>query len=261
MSKQELTPFIYPHNLHNRVKLIPQFPEKPILAGGMSESTYIQAVYGDVDPEELYVKKVKRPAGGIGPHFDIHTDLVNPDYPFVATYNVRGRATLRATVLSDELKDYYDSRYLVPTEDAKAARRHIGALALMDTDAEVYEGAISPHTGLIIPQIVGVSPLVHDIEPLDRPPRPIIRTSGLLAPIDAPAGEFMKYIVPRTTNRAINAVVNEGYTSLTESNRIRAEEQRRKEEAIRENKAANEAMRRNRRRGRGRHYPGGTLLD
>lgn len=262
MPNQELVPFIYPHNLHNRVQLIPEFPDRPILADGMDESTYVNAVFGDVDPDELYIKEVNRPFEGIGPHFDIHNNLVSKEYPFVVTYNIRGMATLRATALSDALDEYYKSRYPVATNNAKIARRHVGALALLDPSSTVYEGRIASRTGLIIPQVAGETPLIHDIVPSVRMrPRPVARQ--LMHPgTSTSAGKFNKYIVPRQTKKALKVIQSEGYKTLSEYQRVKNEERERREEEARVQKQIKERNASIRRDfSRSRRMPGGGLLD
>lgn len=221
MPQHELKAYSYPHNLQNRVNHINQFPGRPILAESTSETTFVQGVFGEIDPEELLVKEVGRPQEGIGPHFDLHDDLVNPEHPFIATYNIHGEATLRATALPKELWDYYKSQYPEATEQAKIARRHLGALALMDPTSTVYKGTVRKGTGLIIPQVVGEPPLIHNIAPLSR-------HRSVPNPARGVAGKFLKFVAPRPTMKALRTLEKEGYGTFAERQltQARKEEER-----------------------------------
>lgn len=232
-----------PDELREAVAELPNNPDRPIVAKLPTLEEYVDAVYGD-DTASLMAQSIIRPDRGIGPHWDIHQPYVDTERPFVATYTRRGFATLKATHLDELLHMHYTQRYPEPTAEARAARRAYSKLAFKTAEV-IYEADITPHTGLIVPQVPGALPLVHDILP-----------ESIYPSWADDSGEFVKLVTPTEANAARTTHQREGYRLYDdfladEEAHRQAEEQRRAqedEERQRRSELADEARRQTRAR-------------
>jgi hypothetical protein len=215
----ELSVFTNPDAIKNVVSHISTYDEPLIVTQTASVSEYVSTVFNGADQSDIYIRNDTRPAGGIGPHFDVYDEHVSPEFPFIGTFNLQGRAILKATWLSEELQNYYDTTYPVRTELAKAARRPLAQLALLQPGAEVYDSNIASGVGLVIPQMTEGAQgryIVHDIVPertislASKFIRPYKFNQAAL-PITERNAHFQKFVVPRDTDDAREAVINEGY--------------------------------------------------
>ncbi len=188
-----------PDEIRAAVMDVRNHPDVPIVAQLPSLEEFVAAVYGD-DTTELMVQSVIRPQRGIGAHWDVHDPYVDPEHPFVATYNRRGSAMLRTTVLDDILHQRYAAAFPEPTAGARAARRQYSDFAFKTADV-IYQSHITPNTGLIIPQVQGASPLIHNITP----------QSSYKSRFLSDGGEFVKFAIPAATDQALAMHIEEGY--------------------------------------------------
>ncbi len=202
MPKIERLPIIIdPDELREAVRQLPEYPDRPIVARVPSLEDYVTAVFGEeVASHSLMATHVDRPPNGIGPHWDVHNDLLDPNFPFVATFNRRGRATVRTAILDEELSRDYDKNFPDPTNEARRVRRHYGAIAFATAEV-VGMAEIGPGYGLVFPQLPGTDApkIVHSIEPL-YPSHP---------------GDFIKFAVPNNTIEARDEHVQEGFAPYT----------------------------------------------
>ena len=219
-----------PDELRQAVAELPNNPDRPIVAKLPTLEAYVDAVYGD-DTASLMAQSILRPHRGIGAHWDIHSPYVDTERPFVATYTRRGFAALRATQLRERLHMDYIERYPKPTVEARAARRAYSKLALKTAEV-IYKADITPGTGLIVPQVLGASPLVHNILP--EPIYPSWANDN---------GEFVKLVTPSEANDAHTAHQREGYRSYDdfladeEARRQASERQRAQEDEERQRRS------------------------
>ena len=164
------------------------------------EKHFVETLFPHVDPRtRVVVSRETRDGQSRGPHFDVYQSIVHPAYPYVATLNLTGSATVESTVLPPRLASYYFKHHPVPTENAYTARRLVSALALQDPRARVARHFMRPGTGMIIPQQDRALPVVHDVRP---------------QPADGPdsAGLFLKFLVPRADAEAFAAAEGQGFT-------------------------------------------------
>lgn len=141
---------------------------------------FADVAFPGLDRSRIYAEKRVREPGGQGPHFDVYEDGIDQAYPWVAVYNLAGRASVRATLLPEVYaKDYTEN---FPERDAAAydARRHYSELAFSRPGAKVSTGTLEPNMGMIVLQKPTIAPVVHEIIPRD-PDNP---------------GEFVKLICP-----------------------------------------------------------------
>ncbi len=200
-----------PDELRAAVMDVRNHPDVPIVAQLPSLEEFVAAVYGD-DTTELMVQSVIRPQRGIGAHWDIHDPYVDPERPFVATYNRRGAAMLRATVLDDLLLQRYNEAFPEPTLEARAARRHYSNFAFKTAEL-TYQAQITPGTGLIIPQVQGALPLIHNITPPSQHKARFIQYASRST---SDGGEFVKFAAPGASDEAYNIHIEEGYKPYEE---------------------------------------------
>ncbi len=209
-----------PDELRKAVAHIQERPNEPIVAHMPTLEQYVEAVFGaNIATTSLMAQSIRRPEHGIGAHWDIHSPHLHPEFPFVATYNRRGSALLRATTLDAILARHYSEHFPNATHEARDARRAYSGVALA-TASTIYEAIISPGTGLIVSQSRGGAPVVHDVSPI----------GGI-----SERGEFLKLVVPAPTEDARTVHVDESYTSYnalikTEAT-LRAMEEARRAEA------------------------------
>jgi hypothetical protein len=214
MSEINLNVFQYSHNLSHRVSVLRQFPDKPVLSDNRSIGDYVEALFGDLSRDDIYVRNNKRPMEGFGAHFDIYNDgedqLLHEDYPFVATYNTWGSVILRATVLSDALRQDYDANFPEQTREAYAARRSLGNYALNNPNAEIFthQGVLRERSGIVIPQVPGGPYVVHEVSV----PSWIQR----YAEEDELGGECLKFSAPADTKEAREELQSIGYVTFAD---------------------------------------------
>ncbi len=167
------------------------------LEGGLIN--FSKVIFGDVSASVIFAQKQQREAEGIGPHFDVHDDLVDNRYPFVGVFNLSGENKVRAVKLPDELAKIYRDTFPDADDAAYDARRHFGAIAFEAPNADVVEGRLSPGMGLVIPQGIHATQIVHEVTPLN-PSMP---------------GEFIKLTIP-SREEAKQTIMNIGYVCLDE---------------------------------------------
>lgn len=186
-----------PHELRGAVQQIPENPSMAIVAKMPNLKEFVTAIYGN-DTERLMAQSITRPKDGIGAHWDIHNPHIDQQYPFVATYNRRGRAMLQTTILRELLARDYEQRHPEPTSEARTARRLYSNFVLATTDT-IHEAEIGPGIGLVFPQLnqPDVMPLVHSITPE--------RSAS------EHRAEFVKLAMPTDTNAAREVHLSEGY--------------------------------------------------
>jgi hypothetical protein len=100
----------------------------------------------------LYGQVFTREPKGRGAHFDVYDALLNPDYPWVALFNLAGEAVVSVFRLPDQLARRYALNYPVASEKAYVARRGMAKEALGDSSVHPDKGMLLPGCGLIIPQ-------------------------------------------------------------------------------------------------------------
>lgn len=168
-----------------------------VLVTARSDRHFVECVFGDLAPEaEVYVSRQVRTGGTRGPHFDLYDALLHDDFPFVATLNLAGKASVAVAVLDPALTSYYRKHYPKPSEAAHAARRMVSKLTLLQGRSRPEIGRIEPGVGMIIPQRAGARPVVHEVSP---PAYQGPESYGL----------FLKFIVPRSDAR--DAAVEQGF--------------------------------------------------
>lgn len=213
MPRHELQTYSYPHNLQNRVNHIRQYPDRPIIAQSKDIDEYINAVFNGVSTDNIYVQGKTRPSEGFGAHFDTYnhrnTQLLDKDFPYIATFNKQGSFVLRATALSEALTNDYDRTYPDQTRDAHRARRHLGDYALNNPNADIYThvGSLGKNSGIIIPQVPRGPYVVHEVTPS---PRITTTRSGNYS------GSFLKFLVPADTDEALGRIKTAGYITYAE---------------------------------------------
>ena len=211
--------FSHIHDIQHAVSHIHDNPDKPIVTQTNSVEDFVKGVFGDIEHTNLFVNTKVRMGSGIGPHFDVYENDINPEYPFVATYNTVGYATLRATALDSHLVDYYKTKYPEPTQEAWAERRALCGLAFAYPVNSVYEAAITPGTGLIIPQNDSHY-VAHNV------------LGELNGPYDI--GRFLKFSVPDNKAEAKANIRSELYTTYAQylEQQHEATEQKKREDAV-----------------------------
>lgn len=164
------------------------------------DATFVTNVFPHLPSgTELYVLREKRNGYERGAHFDVYQGLLHDGYPFVATFNLVGDASLVTTLLPADLTAYYFKHHAVLSDVAHRARRLVSDLALMRPGATVTRSEIGPGVGLIIPQPpIGYQPVVHDV----RPPAQYGRGSY---------GMFLKFIVPKDDSSIRSFVTDLGF--------------------------------------------------
>lgn len=132
--------------------------------------------------DEIYAKHYEREPEGRGAHFDVYRDLLDPEYPWLAVYNLAGRVSLRALKLPDELAESYFKRFPFPSSAAFKARRDYSSIALNSTeDEDIYTATLDAGDDMVIAQYADGPHIIHEIVP-ENPSDP---------------GEFIKLVVPR----------------------------------------------------------------
>jgi hypothetical protein len=186
-----------------RQAIVAAFHGRPriVFVTARDEQQFVGSLFPDVQPPTaVYVSRETRDGRTRGPHFDLYQAAVHRDYPFVATLNLVGAATVESTVLDRTLASYYFKHYPQPTETAYTARRLVSALTLsQQRRAALEEVRIGAGVGMIIPQRDFALPVVHDVRP-----------DAAYGP--ASYGLFLKFIVPRPDDESLAFVEGQGFT-------------------------------------------------
>ncbi len=211
MPTHELTPIRYTHNLKNRVNHVRQLPNTPVVAGPMEREDFINALFGDVEADELYVSRISRPPGGLGPDFDAYEEHLDADFPFVASYNSWGRATLFATLLAEDLRQCSNERSANNVFLEREYRKDFSRIAMIDarsdTEYPLHTCDLSEGMAVITPQIGGELSTVYEIKP------PLWQA---LANQVFSSGEILKLLVPKKESKSMDTVINDGFETYAE---------------------------------------------
>lgn len=182
-----------------RQEIVAAFHGRPriVFVQARSERSFVESLFKDVrPPTAVYVRRELRAGRSRGPHFDLYQSVVHRDYPFVATFNIVGDASVESTVLDQALASYYFSHYPQPTETAYTARRLVSELTLIQRRQSALEtGRITPGVGLVIPQREFALPVVHEVRPAHGSP-----------------GVFLKFLVPRPEDGSFAFVERQGFS-------------------------------------------------
>lgn len=163
-----------------------------VVVTARDEQHFVRSLFGD--RPNVYVCRQTRDGTESGPHFDVYQSIIDPACPFVATFNLAGAAIIHSTELDPELAAYYSKHYAEQSDDAYAARRLLGGLALRQPGMRKEQQNIAKGAGMIIPQRVGALPVVHDVRPTDQS-----------------EGVFLKFIVPKGDGHALAAALAQGF--------------------------------------------------
>jgi hypothetical protein len=166
------------------------------LGGGLLQ--FAETVYQGAPLSNVYASNHQREPQGRGAHFDIYGKLLNPDYPWLGVYNTAGETKVKAGLLPKDLAKSYFERFPEPSEAAHSARRDFSSIALNSPNAEVHQGQLSDHMGLVILQRVTGPHVVHNIVPEDS---------------EEP-GDFVKIILPKRDEETLESVYKSGMVSL-----------------------------------------------
>jgi hypothetical protein len=167
------------------------------IGGGLLR--FSDTVFPDLDRDRIYVQKFKREAEGTGPHFDLHGEIVDTNYPWIGVYNLLGNNVLRAVRMPKGLYKSYLETYPGADDSAFAARRHFGAIALNSSKLDRAEGVLDMNMGLVLPQTPSGPQIVHEITPTDS----------------SNPGEFVK-LTTAANESMIEVLRGEGYVLLDE---------------------------------------------
>lgn len=185
-----------------RQAIIAAFHSEPriVVVTARDERQFVESLFPEVlPPTAVYVCRESR-GGGQGPHFDLYQAIVHRDYPFVATLNLAGDATVVSAVLDRTLASYYFKHYPQPTKTAYTARRLVSALTLSQSGRRPPAAVrIGTGVGMIIPQREYALPVVHDVRPDAEDEQ---GSDGL----------FLKFIVPRPDDDSLATVESLGFT-------------------------------------------------
>lgn len=170
------------------------------LVTARDEATFVADVFTRLPSgTELYVSREERNGYDRGAHFDAYQGLLHDDFPYVATYNIIGDATLDSTLLPADLTAYYFKYHALLTDVAHRARRLLSDLALMRPGEQVTRAEIGPGVALVIPQLpVGHQPVVHNVVP-----------HAAYGPESF--GMFLKFVVPKADSRTKAFIADLGF--------------------------------------------------
>ncbi|MDT5174626.1 MAG: hypothetical protein QOG37_1877 [Mycobacterium sp.] len=171
-----------------------------VLVNARNEQQFVQSLFPEVrPPTAVYVRRETRDGRSRRPEFDLYQPIVHRDYPFVATLNLVGDASVESTVLDQALASYYFTHYPQPSETAYTARHLVSELALMQRQRAPWEtGRIGPGVGMIVPQREFALPIVTDLRPHAE---------------HGPAyGIFLKFLVPRPDRGSFAFVERQGFS-------------------------------------------------
>ena len=166
------------------------------LNGGLL--SFVAAAFPGLAVSAVHARHCFREPQGQGPHFDVYGPILDKAFPWVAVFNIVGDASVRALRLHDALAIEYFHEHPEASVAASQARRHTSAEAFAIPGAQLSQGVLWRHSGLIIPQLPAGPHWVHDIAPL-HPDKP---------------GQFLKLLVPPRSLGAERELSMQGYKPL-----------------------------------------------
>lgn len=163
-----LTPVTEESDLRNALKRIRRgADEGPIICElNAGLFGFLQAVFPDLPPSELYGQVFDREPSGHGAHFDVYDEYLHTDFPWVAIFNLAGHATVTTVRLPEALATSYARSHGEPSNEAYAERRRISEAALTVPAVHPDKGFLASGSGLIIPQQRKGPDWVHDVVPV-----------------------------------------------------------------------------------------------
>jgi hypothetical protein len=157
---------------------------------------FLKSVFPRGENSRVYGQVFIREPKGRGAHFDVYDNLLHPNYPWVALFNLAGDAVVSVCRLPDQLAKRYALAHPEASDEAYAERRRIADEALADSSARPEKGMLLPGCGLIIPQQLSGPKWIHDVVPL-REENP---------------GRFVKFVVARERNASY--LLDRGYAPI-----------------------------------------------
>jgi hypothetical protein len=161
---------------------------------------FASAAFPGAEVHQIYAKHYQREPQGRGAHFDVYGNTVHSDYPWLAVYNLSGKAAVSVAILPEDLAKSYNKRFPEPTEEAFGARRNYSSIALASEEVETYTGTLDKDTGMVILQRPGGPHVIHDVVP-ENPDNP---------------GQFVKLARPADLQTAQDKIEQDGMVSLDE---------------------------------------------
>jgi hypothetical protein len=144
----------------------------------------------------LYGQVFVREPQGRGAHFDVYDKFLDPQFPWVALFNLAGDATVSTIRLPDELAKHYALTHPEASDEAYTERRRLAKEALEQPNVHPEEGLLLAGNGLVIPQQSSGPEWVHHIVPM-LPQCP---------------GRFVKFLVSRY--QADTHLLDRGYVPV-----------------------------------------------
>lgn len=160
---------IYPYEKFSEevLKIRDGAPDEPLLIStGGDFIEFTEAAFPGVPTSQLAARFTRRSPNGSGAHFDVYEQFLSPDFPWLGVFNLSGHAALKAATLPAELNRDYRERFPEPTDAAHRARRHYSQIAL-DGGEDIYTYQLIDRTGIVIPQLKGNLPVVHEVSPVE----------------------------------------------------------------------------------------------
>ena len=147
----------------------------------------------------------------MGPDFDVYEEHLDADFPFVASYNSWGRATLFATLLAEDLRQSSDTRSTDNESLGREYRKDFSRIAMIDarsdTEYPLNTSDLTEGMAAIIPQVEGELSVVHEIKP------PLWQA---LANQVFSSGEVLKLLVPKKESKSIDTITDDGFETYAE---------------------------------------------
>jgi hypothetical protein len=162
---------------------------------------FSNAIFPEIDRDQVYYQSSDREAYGRGAHFDVYQNFIHQAFPWIGIFNLSGSSELTILDLPEDLAESYKQRYPNPNDVAFYARRQFSEIALTSPGARPVRGTINPGTGLVIPQRHNGPHVIHDVVPLD--------TSN--------PGKFVKLVIPSGEEAAKKRLRIGGYEPLDEA--------------------------------------------
>ncbi|MGK2881205.1 MAG: hypothetical protein ACSLE6_10565 [Mycobacterium sp.] len=170
-----------------------------VLMAARDEVHFVETLFGsDAAATRVHMSTQTRNGTERGPHFDLYQSMVDPRFPFLATFNLAGAATVESAELDPGLTAYYFKHYPTINESAHKARRFVSALGLQQPGVRTETQHLGEGVGMFIPQLHNAYPVIHEVRPLE---------SG--SPLSH--GVFHKFIVPRDDESARKALAGQGF--------------------------------------------------
>jgi len=128
--------------------------------------SFLDTVFPNYRSLHLYGQVFLREPKGRGAHYDVYDEVLHPEYPWVAVFNLDGDAVVTVARLSDEWSEHYASTHPVPTDAAYVERRRLADESLRRSNAQSEKGLLLRRSGLIIPQQRAGPDWIHDVVPI-----------------------------------------------------------------------------------------------